>query len=501
MVNHLHEVQRSGQRITTYCTPTSLQEALELLAAGGKSALLIAGGTDVLVELDRGGRPGIDTLIDLSRIEGLAQIHHEDDMLHLGPLVTHNQVVASSICRTLATPLAQACWEVGSPQLRNRATVAGNVVTASPANDTISALLALGATIELTSPRGVRSMPVVEFITGFRTTLLSPDELVSETAIPTLGADQRGIFVKLGLRRAQAISVIHLASTVTLDDDDIVTAATIAIGSVGPTVLLIDGGAKVLRGRPLDAEAISAAAAVVTEAVSPIDDLRASATYRRRTTTTVTRRALQALAQNRQLETWPQEPPLLWGDQFDGRFPPGPVGRTTLGPDETIITTVNGQLVTAAGATEPTLLDWLRDHAGTNGVKEGCAEGECGACTIFLDGAAVMACLVPAARAHGANVVTVEGLADGERLHPLQQAFVDDGAVQCGFCTPGFLMAASKLLDEHPHPTRDQVAAGLAGNLCRCTGYNSIHQAVQSAAAVQRAAAVQAGVRESGGAK
>ena len=134
------------------------------------------------------------------------------------------------------------------------------------------------------------------------------------------------------------------------------------------------------------------------------------------------------------------------------------------------------------GAASTVLLDWLRTHAGASGVKEGCAEGECGACTVLLDGAAVMSCLVPAGRAHGAAVVTVEGLADTSGLHPVQQAFVDCHAVQCGFCTPGLLVAAASLLEEHPSPSRSQVEVGLSGNLCRCTGYRAIHDAVQAVA-------------------
>ncbi len=129
------------------------------------------------------------------------------------------------------------------------------------------------------------------------------------------------------------------------------------------------------------------------------------------------------------------------------------------------------------------LLELLRRRLGLLGVKEGCGVGECGACTVLLDGRAVNACLTAAGQVAGREVLTIEGLARGNELHPLQEAFMETGAVQCGFCTPGMIMSAWGLLQENPHPRRQDIETALAGNLCRCTGYGQIVQAVELAAA------------------
>ena len=144
--------------------------------------------------------------------------------------------------------------------------------------------------------------------------------------------------------------------------------------------------------------------------------------------------------------------------------------------------TVNGRDVRLDVEADELLVDVLRDRLGLTGTKIGCNEGECGACTIIMDGKPVLSCLIPALRAQGREIMTIEGLSDGETLHPLQQAFVDHGAVQCGYCIPGILMSAKALLDANPHPNRDEIKEAIAGNLCRCTGYTKIMEAIEAVA-------------------
>lgn len=143
--------------------------------------------------------------------------------------------------------------------------------------------------------------------------------------------------------------------------------------------------------------------------------------------------------------------------------------------------TVNGNVTSVEAHPMARLLDVLRTQLHLTGTKEGCGEGECGACSILLDGRLVNSCLVPFAHAAGARIATIEGLADGEQLHGVQQAFIDHGGAQCGICTPGMVMAAADLLQRNPNPTQDDIRTGLAGNLCRCTGYTRIFEAVVSA--------------------
>ncbi len=476
-----------------YYSPSNVAEALEILAEHAPHARIVAGGTDLLLELERGVRRA-DALIDITRIPGLEQITVDPDgTVHLGPLVTHNHVVADARMADLAFPLARACYEVGAPQIRNRGTVAGNLITASPANDTIPPLWAMGARVVLASTRGRRTLAFPDFYLGVRKTALQPDEMLVDIQFPAMRANQRGTFLKLGLRRAQAISVVNAAVVLTFAEDleagqapgerVPVVDARITLGSVAPTIIRAPEAEAALRGFPLTDARVEEAARLAAAAARPIDDVRGTAEYRRAMVEVLVRRALIALREGTEKYGWPRRAPLLWGT-WNGRVPftAGAAPRFTLTASDTVEATINGQKVTLPNAAGMTLLNALREVGHFHGVKEGCAEGECGACTVWLDGVAVMSCLVPAARAQDAEIVTVEGLAREGRLHPVQESFVRAGAVQCGYCTPGLIMSAAKLLEEIPTPTRDDILQALTGNLCRCTGYVKIIDAVERAA-------------------
>jgi xanthine dehydrogenase iron-sulfur cluster and FAD-binding subunit A len=467
-----------------YINATTIDEVLQALSERGESARVVAGATDLILELERGVRKGIDALIDVTRIPNLDHITiDEDNVIHLGPLVTHNHCVESRLIRARAYPLARAAWEVGAPQIRNRGTIAGNLITASPANDTITPLMALDAAVTLQSVRGTRTVALKDFYKGVRKTVMQPDEMLVDISFPAMAATARGTFIKLALRRAQAISIIDVALVLDIQNGSARSAA-IALGAVAPTIIRAPEAERYLVGKQLTEEVLEEAARLTMNSCKPIDDIRGSAAYRSEMVRVCTLRGLKSVrdaAPGREHAGMPLEPILLWGEvRSEGALR---MQKPHESPASPIVTTINGKKYTFKTGHEKTLLRLLREEANLIGTKEGCAEGECGACTVFLDGKAVMACLVPAPRAHGAEIITVEGLAIDGQLHPVQDAFVEHGAVQCGYCTPGFLMSAAKLLEEKSNPSRNEIEQALTGNLCRCTGYYKIVQAIDSAAA------------------
>jgi carbon-monoxide dehydrogenase medium subunit len=441
-----------------------------------------------LLEIERRIRTDIETLIDVTRVSDLDRIVLDgNDVIHLGPLVTHSHCVESKLIIEKALPLAQATIEVGAPQIRNRGTIAGNLITASPANDTITPLVALDAEVVLRSQSAERVIPLRDFYSGVRKTVMKPDEMLVDIRFSALPTNQRGMFIKLGLRKAQAISLVNMTTILTFDGDREISIknrtirdAAITLGAVAPTIIHAPEAEEYLIGKVLNSDTIETAARLAQKSATPINDVRSSRDYRNEMVRIGVLRALRSISEGEERRDFPKRPVLLWGNDYQGVAPL--LAESSLHIKNSLITTrINGKSYTLDAGLNKSLLRFLREDVGLIGTKEGCSEGECGACTVFLDGMAVMGCLVPAVRAHGADIVTIEGLKQNGNLHPVQKAFIEEGAVQCGYCTPGFIMSGVKLLEENSRPSKDEIHQAITGNLCRCTGYYKIIKAIESA--------------------
>ena len=307
---------------TAYLQPSTVAETLELLAQHGDRSRLINGGTDLMIEIERKLRAP-QLLIDISRVAGLAEIHIAGDTVRIHAGVTHNQVVAHPLLRERAFALVRACWEVGAPQIRNRGTLAGNLVTASPANDTITPLWALGATVTLRSLRGARTLAFPDFFQGVRKTALAPDEMLTEIAFDLPSPGARSTFLKLGLRRAQAISVVDVAVIIDEGTDGApvstpeglrnIRRANITLGSVAPTIVAAHKAEEWLLGKSLTDEMIAEAGRLAAQAAAPIDDVRGTAAYRRDMVRVYVMRALRQLRAGSERDGFPVQPVMLWG--------------------------------------------------------------------------------------------------------------------------------------------------------------------------------------------
>ncbi len=462
-----------------YFIVNSLTDAILLKEKYAESSKFLAGGTDLVLEMERGLHSEIKQIIDISRVSGLDEIWMDDQLyIHIGPTATHSACLKSSLIQEFAHCLFQACEQVGSPQIRNRGTVAGNIATASPANDTISALMALDAKVELLSSTGKRIVEVSKFFMGVRKTSVQKYEVISDIYFKALKKNEYSCFIKVGLRNAQAISILNCAVLLGISDNKIIKSR-IALGAVGPTVFRSAEAEASLINQIASDELFEKAGELAGNSANPISDIRASDEYRSKMISVHVKRALhQALeSENGQIEN----PVVLWGKERSANAPLTE-NSIELDSNSTLNISINNKEYSFSGGFGKNLLDLIRENAILTGSKEGCGEGECGACTVYMDGVAVLACLIPAVRAHNSKITTIEGLSPKNELNKVQQSFIDEGAVQCGYCTPGFVMSAVKLLEEIPNPSVNEIKIGISGNLCRCTGYYKIISAIELAA-------------------
>lgn len=464
-----------------YLEPASLDEAIALLKQYGDQAQVAAGGTNLVIWMKM-EQCAPAYVVNVGKLPGLTGLSSQDEGLRVGPLTTIRALRNAPRVQADYTGLAEACAAFGSAQIQMMGTVGGNVCNGSPASDTVPALLAFDAQLTLTGPTGERNLPIADFLLGPGQTALQPGELLTGIHLPQPQPGTGSAFVKIS-RVAADLAKASAAAVIVRRDDEIV-ACRLTFGSVGPTVLRTHQAEQLLAGQTFSADLALGAGQVASEEVTPIDDVRSTAGYRRQVIRALTHDVLQLAWEraNHQVQVAKVEKP---GQATAPGYQKAPAETLHVARGETheIELTVNGTRDRLAVRPNELLLNVLRERLELTGSKYGCGLGECGACTVHLDGQPALACLALAVAADGREVTTVEGLQgpDGE-LSPLQQAFIDHNAFQCGYCTPGMLMMTQKLLEEIPTPSEDDVRDYLKGNRCRCTGFASIVRAVLSCA-------------------
>jgi len=492
-----------------YIRPETLEEALAFLAEHPTGTRIVAGGTDLVIELRKEGSHGQTSqptagtaadggltvepggkplrLLDLSAIESLSGFGEQDGKVVIGALTPHAVLAASLWLEQRAVLLQRAAASIGSVQIRNRGTVGGNLVNAAPCADLVAPLVALGAKARLRSLKDEREVPVEKFITGPYQTEARPEEILTEIVFDVLPKDASSSYVRLGRREALTIMRLSIAVILIRNGQGRVEECRIVPGAATPTTHRIPKAESLLLGKCVDESLAAEAGAVVSSEVIREVGRRWSTPYKEPVIAALCRRAILRAAG---LETIQGGETSLHRTQREDSPHAAPGGgefpriksEPSAGEAIPVRLVVNGQPREVVTAANRTLVEVLREDLYLTGTKVGCEVGECGACTVLMDGRAVNSCLVLIGQADGRSIVTIEGLAEDGQLHPLQEAFLEEMAVQCGFCTPGMILSAKALLDAKPEATREEIVTAISGNLCRCTGYEQIVRAIESAA-------------------
>jgi aerobic-type carbon monoxide dehydrogenase small subunit (CoxS/CutS family)/CO/xanthine dehydrogenase FAD-binding subunit len=448
--------------IRSYHRPNRLAEALDLVKRG---VVPVAGGTRLFAQDHE-----IANVLDLAAL-GLDAVEMDDGDLRLGAMVTLQEAADSPIAHSATAGLLPAACLAQQPSrmVRNLATLGGESVFAAHDSEVAAALLALNAVYVVDCPDGPIESPAVRF-------LRNPAEDVANGLLTSLfipGVPEGAALERVAVLPS-APALVAVAVTVSFSAEQCSRARIAVTGLTGAPARVAEAEARIENTRA-ETKDIERAAEQVAARAAFRDDAHAPADYRRAVARVLTRRALtRALqhARSGQLPAAPR-PRSVPRARTPTALPYFTSGRVEM--------TVNGQARRPEAEARTTLLDLLR-RDGLWGVKHGCETGECGACTVLLDGRPVVSCLTLAVRAQGRAVQTVEGLGTPDALHPVQQAFVDTGAVQCGYCTPAMELCAKALLDAVPDPTDAEIRDALSGCLCRCTGYVKPVEAVRRAA-------------------
>jgi len=481
-----------------YVRPATVAGAVDALASAGEEGKVLAGGQSLVPVLAmRLGRPAV--LVDINAVAGLSELSVAGDALSVGATVRQREVEQHQAAAAVPL-LAMALPWVGHRELRGRGTVCGSLAHADPAAELPAVAACLNAALDIEGPAGRRTVAAREFFTGPMSTVLAPDELLLGARFPVAGPGEGFGFAELA-RRHGDFALTGVAVRVRLSRSGDVQDATLAAFGVSGRPVVRDVTAMLTSCARAAADSSASLARALTPAMSALagelvdtpGDMHASNAYRRRLFTVLAAREVAAACAR---ASRPDEAAAAGRQPAPAgaaaRSEPAPAAElpppvtpaaalTAADGRATTHLTVNGSPATLSSPPRVTLADALRDQLGLTGTHLGCEHGICGMCTVLVDGHAARSCLLFACQLEGAEVLTIEGLGRPEELHPLQQAFGRHHALQCGFCTPGFLLSAYDLLTHKPGVTQEELAAELSGVLCRCTGYRNILSAVADA--------------------
>jgi CO/xanthine dehydrogenase FAD-binding subunit/aerobic-type carbon monoxide dehydrogenase small subunit (CoxS/CutS family) len=454
--------------------PTTVAEAAGELNRLGDSAKLYAGGAELAL-LMRHGLVDPEYLIDIKGIPELGRITPNGAAVSIGACATHHRIERDPLVRAQLPAFAYAESQVANVRVRAQGTLGGNLCFNDPHSDPGTALLIHEASVAVANGTAQRQMPLEDFLSEMYATALEPDELLVSVDAPLPPNGWGSSYHRVHRYQRPTLGVAAAAKFA----GGRIEGLRLAVGCVS---------AKPMRLRDLERELIGAdiqsarrliqdRKRYLRELLYPVDDLLGSAAYKLYMTQVLLGRALEDIGEKKsfkfQVPGFKEQPQVLVQRPETRNLKP----ETRV----SISLTVNGAAWDGEISVEETLLDFLRQRLDLTGAKRSCESEVCGACTVIVDGLPVSSCSYLAFEADGKSVTTVEGLARGDELDPLQQGFIRHLGAQCGYCTSGQLMAAKALLLENPSPDREQIAEWLRGNICRCGAYVGIETAIREA--------------------
>ena len=454
--------------------PTTIDEAAGELRRFGDDAKLYAGGAELAL-LMRHGLVEPEYLIDLKGIGELNRIAANGNAITIGACATHYQLERDARLRHALPALAYAESQVANVRVRAQGTLGGNLCFNDPHSDPGTALLIYDAKVTVANGDSSRQLPLEEFLGDMYATALAPDELLVSVDVPMPAPNWSSAYLRVHRYQRPTLGV---GATATFTGGRI-GDLRLAVGCISPKPMRLRDLEAELRGADLESarRIIEARKDYLRNVLRPVDDMLGSAAYKLYMTQVLLGRALEDAAERRSYKfripsSAFAEPKMKIRPETDNSKP---------ATSFHLSLNVNGKSWKGEIPIEQTLLEFLRGRLELTGTKRSCESEVCGACTVVVDGLPVSSCSYLAFEADGKSVTTVEGLAHGEALDPLQQGFVRHMGAQCGYCTSGQLMAAKALLLENPAPDRDDIAEWLRGNICRCGAYVGIEAAIREA--------------------